>query len=179
MDNEELTIVQILDKMYEHSEEMLKLGEAKNTTLIAFNGAIIVGVIAVFKDIPDGFLKYYAMYGIFMCAISMFTCFASLVAKILHKPHKVSLRPSDNILFFGTIAKLSHGQLVDKLKAKYGVESINEAYEEDKARQIVIIAQIAARKFNLFNTAIAFMFSGLLSPLSYIAYLIFLDHDRN
>ncbi|QPH37900.1 Pycsar system effector family protein [Pedobacter endophyticus] len=178
MDTEELSVIQILNKMYEHSEEMLKLGEAKNTTLIAFNGAIIVGIIAVFKDIPHGFLVYYAMFSIFMCAISMFVCFASLVAKVLHKPYKTSIRQSDNILFFGTIAKLSHGQLIDKLKERYGLENVNVPFEEDKAKQIVVIAQIAARKFNLFNTAIAFMFSGLLTPLSYLVYLIFLDHDR-
>jgi len=113
-----------------------------------------------------------------MCGFSIFISFSSLVAKMKHKPHDVSLTRSDNVLFFGCIALLTDEELVSKIKQLYNLETVNATYERDLAKQLVIISQITARKFKLFNTAIKIMFFGLLTPLSILIYYVFLNNDN-
>jgi hypothetical protein len=73
---------------------------------------------------------------------------------------------------------MTHEELIDKIKTQYQCESSNGNHEKDLARQVIITSQIAARKFKLFNIAIAFTFSGLLTPLSLIIYKAFLDPNK-
>jgi hypothetical protein len=65
---------------------------------------------------------------------------------------------------------MTHDDLIEKLKIQYQCESSNNNHEKDLARQVIITSQIAARKFKLFNVAIAFTICGLLTPLSLIIY---------
>lgn len=173
-----MTTTALLDKLYNHTFEMVKFGETKNTVLIAFNGAIIVGMTKLANDTPNCYVYYYALFVIAMCAISAFICFSALIAKIKHKNHEISLPKNDNLLYFATVAHMTHEELLDKLKSEYNCISENANVEKDLARQAVIVSQIAARKFKLFNVAIGFTFSGLLTPISIIIYKTFLDHDR-
>jgi len=178
MAEQEASISNILEKTYQNTHDLLKFGETKNTTLIAFNGAIIVGLTALLKDVKLPILSYYIIYIIVMCGFSIFISFSSLVAKMKHKPHDVSLTRSDNVLFFGCIALLTDEELVSKIKQLYNLETVNATYERDLAKQLVIISQITARKFKLFNTAIKIMFFGLLTPLSVLIYYVFLNNDN-
>jgi hypothetical protein len=174
----ETSISGVLERTYQNTYDLLKFAETKNTTLIAFNGGIIVGLAALLKDIKTPVLSYYMMYVIAMCVISIFISFSSLIAKMKHKVHDVSLTRSDNILYFGCIALLNDEELVMKIKQLYNLEIVNSTYERDLAKQLVITSQITARKFKLFNFAIRIMFFGLLTPLSIIVYYVFLNHDN-
>lgn len=178
MSQQQTSIVEILEKTYLNTHDLLKFGETKNTTLIAFNGAIIIGLATLLKDVPWLFLSYYLIYVIVMCSFSIFISFSSLIAKVKHKPHDISLTRSDNILFFGCIALLTNEELIDKIKQQYNLEQQNANYEKDLAKQLVITSQITARKFKLFNLAIRIMFFGLLTPLSILIYYVFLNHDN-
>lgn len=157
---------------------MVKFGETKNTVLIAFNGAIIVGMTKLANDTPNCYVYYYALFVIGVSSISTFICFSALIAKIKHKTHEISLPKNDNLLYFATVAHMTYQELLDKIKSEYNCISENPNLENDLARQAVIVSQIAARKFKLFNVAIAFTFSGIATPLSIIIYKTFLDHDR-
>lgn len=173
-----ITTVGLLEKLYNHTFEMVKFGETKNTVLIAFNGAIIVGMTKLANDTPIIYLKYYAIFVIVMCGLSAFISFSALIAKIKHKSYEISLPKNDNTLYFATVAHMTHDELIAKLKSEYNCESGNEGLERDLARQAVIVSQIAARKFKLFNVAISFTFSGIATPLSVLVYKAFLDHDK-
>jgi len=173
-----MTIAALLEKLYNHTFEMIKFGEAKNNVLIAFNGAIIVGMTKLENDTHYTYVSYFAIYVIAMCAISVFISFSALIAKVTHKSQEISLPKSDNTLYFATVAHMTHEELIKKLKSEYNCLSENAGLENDLARQSVISSQIAARKFKLFNVAIAFTFSGILTPLSILVYKIFLDHDK-
>ncbi len=173
-----LKITDILERNYADVNDLLKFGETKNTTLIAFNGAIIVGLVALLKDVSLPILKIYMAYVIGMCAISIFISFSSLAAKLKHKANDVALTRSNNVLFFGTMACLTESELVDKIKQLYSLDSINEAYERDLAKQLVIVSQIVVRKFKFFNFALRFMFFGLLTPVSIFVYYIWFNNDK-
>jgi hypothetical protein len=174
----DLKVTEILEKTYDNVYDLLKFGETKNTTLIAFNGAIIIGLAALLKDIPFLILKIYIGYIIAMCASSIFISFSALNAKMKHKLNEVSLTRSDNVLFFGTIACLTQDELVEKIKRLYNLQSTNAHYEKDLAIQLIITSQIVVRKFKLFNIALRFMFFGLLTPLSIFIYYVFLNNDK-
>ncbi|WEK34519.1 MAG: DUF5706 domain-containing protein [Candidatus Pseudobacter hemicellulosilyticus] len=173
-----MTTIEYLEKQYSHAFDMIKFGETKNATLIAFNGAIVIGMAKVANDTSLLILKYFLCYVAAMCIISIFVGFSSLIAKIKDSPGNISLHKNDNMLFFATLAHMTHEELIEKINNKYGCESINTKHEYDLARQVIITSQIAARKFKLFNIAIAFTFCGLLTPLSLIVYKAFMDHDK-
>ncbi|MCI0922790.1 hypothetical protein [Sphingobacterium rhinopitheci] len=58
--------IDYLEKQYNHAFEMLKFGESKNIALIAFNGAIIVGISKLLTDNIDFYLKLFFIYVILM-----------------------------------------------------------------------------------------------------------------
>ena len=169
--------VEYLQKQYDHAFEMVKFGETKNTTLIAFNGAIIVGFAQLFKD-ANHLITWYLYYAIAMCSVSVFVSFCSLIAKIKHKTNNVPMYQSDNLMFYATLACYEPDPLIAKLEAEYGCISSGTRQENDIARQVIITSQIASRKFKYFNTAIAFTFSGLLSPLVWLIYKLCLNNDK-
>lgn len=173
-----MTTIDYLEKQYTHAFDMVKFGETKNTALIAFNGAIIVGMTKLANDTSNIYLYYFLLYTIGMCGMSIFICFSALIAKIKHSTNNISLERNDNLFFFATLAHMTHEELIEKLKNLYQCESSNQNHEKDLARQVIITSQIAARKFKLFNVAIAFTFSGLLTPLSLIVYKTFLDQNK-
>jgi hypothetical protein len=173
-----MTTIDYLEKQYNHAFDMVKFGEAKNTILIAFNGVIIVGMTKLVQDTSSIYIQCYLFYIISMCAMSIFICFAALIAKIRSSIGNISLHKTNNLLFFATLAHMSEEELLEKLKAQYQCETSNTNHEKDLARQVIIVSQIAARKFKLFNIAIGFTLSGLLTPLSLIVYKAFLDHEK-
>ena len=171
-------LIDFLDKQYDHAYEMVKFGEAKNTTLAAFNGAIIIGIAQILKDVDYCPFKYYLQYAIIMCVISIFISFSALIAKIKHAPNIRRGYPNTNLMYFATLANLDHQGLIAKLTNEYGCLSDNQKYEEDVARQVIITSQIANRKFHYFNIGMSFTFAGLLTPLILIVYKMFLDQDK-
>ena len=174
-----MTTIDYLEKQYNHAFDMVKFGETKNTALIAFNGAIIVGMSKIASDNSNCvFLYWYLIFTISVCAISIFICFSSLVAKIKHTTNNIALHKSNNLLFYASIAQMNHEELIEKLKIQYGCASSNLNHEKDLAMQTIITSQIACRKFSLFNIAIGFTFAGILTPLSLLIYKLFLDHDK-
>lgn len=173
-----MTISTLLDKLYNHAFDMVKFGETKNTALIAFNGAIIVGMTKLANDTSNCMVYYYALFVIVMSATSVFIGFSALIAKIKHKPHEISLPKNDNPLFFATVAHMNDQELIEKITSLYNCTTENANYEKDLARQAIITSQIASRKFKLFNLAIGFTFAGIATPVSILIYKLFLDHDK-
>lgn len=170
--------IDYLEKQYNHAFEMLKFGESKNIALIAFNGAIIVGISKLLTDNIDCYLKVFFIYVIVMSSISIFISFSALIAKIKHTSNNLVLNKSNNLLFYATLAHMTDVELIDKIVNSYSCERSNENHEKDLANQVIITSQIASRKFKLYNIAITFMFMGLLTPLSYFIYKICLDQDK-
>ncbi|MEN9684540.1 MAG: hypothetical protein RLZZ28_326 [Bacteroidota bacterium] len=172
-----MNISSVLDKLYLHAFDMVKFGETKNTALIAFNGAIILGMAKLAADAGSIYVYYYALFAIAMCVVSIFICFSALIAKIKQKPNDFALPHNDNPLFFATVAHMTHEELIAKLTSYYGCVSESAGYETDLAKQAIITSQIASRKYKLFNIAIGFTFSGIATPVSILFYLLLLNRD--
>jgi hypothetical protein len=173
-----INTIDYLQKQYNHSFEMVKFGESKNMSLVAFNGAVIIGFAQLLKGLNHECIRWYLYYAIGMCAISVFICLCSLVAKIKHTTNNVRMYQSDNLMFYATLACYEPDTLIAKLEHEYGCISSGTRQENDIARQVIITSQIANRKFKYFNTAIAFTISGLISPILWFIYKFFLNNDK-
>src|SRR5215510_16044205 len=111
-----MTTIDYLEKQYAHVFDMVKFAETKNAVLIAFNGAIIFGLAKLANDISSIYLYYFLLFTVAMCSISIFISLSALVAKIRHSTNNSSLKGSENLLFFATLAHLTHDQLIKKLR---------------------------------------------------------------
>ena len=55
-----MTTTTLLEKLNNHAFDMVKFGETKNTVLVAFNGAIIVGMTKLANDTQNCYVYYYS-----------------------------------------------------------------------------------------------------------------------
>lgn len=187
-DKEELSITDLLQEIYEQANQMVRFAEAKNFGLIAFNGGILLAFARLFYEayrIPGWTLLSLKSLFLLVCgwiiamsAISLFLALCSLSPQLKDKEKDLKLNRSDNLLFFGAIAHFKPDDYLDALKARYQLESINQQYEKDISRQIVIVSQIAVRKFNYFKVALFFAMGGIVTPFSTLAHKLFLDPDN-
>jgi hypothetical protein len=171
----------ILKDIYTHSAEMQKLADTKNAGLIAFNGAVIIGMTKLANDFWDKhcWLFYLFIYILIMCLISLFLCLAALVAQLRHHEKERMSFSSDNPLFFGKISQMKPGELVDFIKNRYKIKVETGYYECDLARQSIIMAQIALRKFKLFNKAFFWTIAGITTPIGAIVFEIFFNPNND
>jgi hypothetical protein len=170
--------VEYLQKQYDHAFEMIKFGESKNTTLVAFNGAIIIGFAQLLNDTKNECILWYLWYAIGMCAVSVLISLCSFIAKIKHTTNNELMYQSDNLMFYATLACYDSASLILKLENEYGCVSSGTRKEEDIARQVIISSQIANRKFKYFNNAIFFTISGLVSPIVWVIYKLGFNNDK-
>lgn len=170
---------EILKEVYQHCLDMQKMAETKNAGLIAFNGAI---TLAAIKLITDGNMNCYFHYYLFFilgCSlISIFLNLSAISAQLKHKEQEITNHKSQNLLFFGTAANYTPQDYLKQVKTEYDITEDITKYHEDQARQIVINAQIALRKFKLFNSAFKWTIAGIATPLSVLAYLLFFDNNK-
>ncbi|WP_187477752.1 Pycsar system effector family protein [Amniculibacterium sp. G2-70] len=170
---------EILKEVHQHCQDMQKMAETKNAGLIAFNGAITLATIKLFTD---GIQNYYFQYYLFLvlaCSlISIFLNLSAISAQLKHKEQEISNHKSQNLLFFGTVANYTPEEYLKQLKTEYNLNDEITKYNIDQARQVVINAQIALRKFKLFNSAFKWTISGIATPLSVVIYLLFFDNNK-
>ena len=170
---------EILKEVYQHCLDMQKMAETKNAGLIAFNGAI---ALATMKFLTDGNLNCYFQYYLFFvlaCSlISIFLNLSAISAQLKHKEQEISNHKSHNLLFFGTAANYSADEYLKQIKSEYGLTENITKYHQDQAKQVVINAQIALRKFKFFNSAFKWTIAGIATPLSVLVYLLFFDNNK-
>ena len=161
-----------LHYLYGHVNEMLKFAEAKNAGLIALNIVIIIGILqSTITDSSYVLVKFSGIYAVLVNTLSVFFLLIAIYAQLREHSKPPVMDDSENLLYFGTIAKYTPEQLISNLTEKYGFISINQQFDIDLARQVIIISQITKRKFKLFNIAMVFTLASL--PPGIILYWVF------
>jgi hypothetical protein len=173
-----MTTTALLDKLNNHAFDMVKYGETKNAILLAFNAAVVAGMTKLATDCQNCYCCVLAWFVVAMSAIAILISLVALIATIKHTTKEVSIANTANLLFFATVAQMTHDTLLAKLKQQYQCTEENASYEKDLAQRAIITSQIATRKFKLFNWAIGFTFSGLATPLSVVVYKLFLSNNK-
>lgn len=102
----------------------------------------------------------------------------SIVPQIKHKAADLKTYRTDNLLFFGQIASMKPDEYLQEFINRYNLKSEHLIYEQDLARQTVIVSQIALRKMNYFKGACLITLAGIGTPLALVAYLLFSNPNK-
>lgn len=182
-----------MDKQRELMQVQIQFAESKNTVLLAFNGTAIIGAIAAIVALGQNnklleyfFIAIYAVNVSLMCSVAVFYNLASMYAqRHQFKVASKALYHDGNLVFWGAIADQKSGEeYLIKVMKQYWKTDIQESqlndwqYELDGAKQTVILAGIARRKYNYFNESVMWTMSGLLTPLAIVIQKFFFSPDK-
>ncbi|MEW5926958.1 MAG: Pycsar system effector family protein [Gemmatimonadota bacterium] len=160
--------------------EWLKFAEAKLAALVAANGAAVFGALQILTN-SEKFNSVARLY------LQSFLCCSSIaivvgIVAILPKtslPWVRSTKPiqsTDNLLFFGHIAKYNPEEYLDSLYAATGDSERQEwsRTARNYAQQIIINSHIASTKYALFRWSAWFTLAAVLTPIIALPLLIWL-----
>lgn len=167
---------EILDDVYQHCLGMQKLAERKNVGIIAFNVIVSLTAIHLLKGGLNIYLHGYVAFVLICSLISIFLSLSAISAQLKREEKGEPDHKNQNLLFFGTAAKYSPDEYLSQLQSEYGITEPITKFQFDRARQIVVVAQIALRKFRLFNAAFKWTIAGIATPVSVIVYQLFFDN---
>jgi hypothetical protein len=151
-------------KIFDTIDNVLKYAENKNTYILTFIGTQLT-VIKFLNMHFDFWLKSSLLFlalCVFLVICSFFpkseiTAWLYYLANLHRKPAK-----NDNLLYFGDIVKYSVDEYIDRLEQMMGKKIRGNEYFEQLCRQIVINAEIANEKFNIFKASFGLMMFGEL-----------------
>ncbi|MEO6812549.1 MAG: Pycsar system effector family protein [Ginsengibacter sp.] len=168
---------EILSDVYQHCLEMQKLAERKNVGLIVFNVIVSLVAIKLLSEVNlNCYLHYYMLFVLICSLVSIFLSLSAIGAQLSRKEDGAHDHKNQNLLFFGTAAKYSPDEYLKQLQSEYSINEQPTKFQLDRARQIVVVSQIALRKFKLFNLAFKWTIAGITTPLSVIFYWLFFDN---
>lgn len=166
------TLKEILDR-FQHLSDY---AETKLGILIAFNSALIFGLLSIFKDQSVG-AKYVIAAFIILNGISLFFAFSGVFAKRKNTHSSSEKLENKNFYYFKYVAQLNEFTFLEQIKKDYSLTSQNENMEKDLSNQIVVLAKNADRKFKFFNIAIGFTIASLITPLGLLIFHIYNNPD--
>ncbi|MEO6868601.1 MAG: Pycsar system effector family protein [Ginsengibacter sp.] len=167
---------EILNDIYNHCLGMQKLAERKNVGIIGFNIIVSLTTIYLLQRGLQEYLQYYLFFVLACSIISIFLGLSAISAQLKRKETGVPDHQNQNLLFFGTAAKYAPENYLNELHIAYGGNEPISDFQRDRARQIVVVAQIALRKFKLFNAAFLWTIAAIATPLSVVIYLLLFDN---
>lgn len=166
------TLKEILDR-FQHLSDY---AETKLGVLIAFNSALIFGLLSIYKD-QSVSAKYVIIAVVIMNGISLFLAFSGVFAKRKNTHSSSDKLESKNYYYFKYVAQLNESTFLEQIKADYSLTSQNENVEKHLSNQIVVLARNADRKFRFFNIAIGFTIASLITPLGLLIFHIYNNPD--
>ncbi|MEO6136681.1 MAG: Pycsar system effector family protein [Ginsengibacter sp.] len=167
---------EILDDIYQHCLGMQKLAERKNVGIIGFNIIVSLTIIYLLQSDLQDYLQYYLFFALVCSVISIFLGLSAISAQLKRKEIGAPDHANQNLLFFGTAAKYTPEEYLNELYKAYGNNEPVTNFQRDRARQIVVVAQIALRKFKLFNAAFMWTIAAIATPLSVVVYFMLFDN---
>lgn len=184
-----------LEKQRDFLHEQITFSESKNTVLIAFNGAVLVGAFTIFTSEKNVWwyqwlLFPYTILATLSCLVSLFFSLSAMFPKISQNTVIVpSVQTNNSPVYWLAIAQRKNGQeyLLYTVEYLFGVDGYkqdsaeclselqhssseklegNWVYEMALSNQIVDLARLIARKYRLANIALTCMLFGFLTPLA-------------
>jgi hypothetical protein len=166
------TLKEILDR-FQHLSDY---AETKLGVLIAFNSALIFGLLSIYKD-QSFSARYVIIIVAILNGISLFFAFSGVFAKRKNSHSSSHIFENKNFYYFKYVAQLNESTFLEQIKSDYSLTSQNENIEKHLSNQIVVLARNAERKFRLFNIAIWFTIASLITPLGLLIFQICNNSD--
>jgi hypothetical protein len=170
--------------IFANVNDWLKFAEAKNAALIAFDGAVIIGLFSILKDLTSGkgMIGIAISIAIVFLAVSLFIALLSFYpqTRITEVPKNEAIDENDNLYFWEHIKKYTVGEYLKKFREIFDLSKPdaelenghlnNMRLENDLAIQVITNSRITSHKYRYFNYALKFTIVGLL-PLV-IAFIV-------
>jgi hypothetical protein len=181
------TTLDLLWSLYGLLQNAVQYADSKNTTLLAFNGVVVSGIITAFFQSHSlwqikksdyrwrRFVKYaviaYLMNVSVCCMVSAFFNLSAMQAQRTPAMEQHTATQYRRLTFWGTIAQFDLGSVDAYILAVkeqyYGLKSqAPSRAEQDIGEQVIILSQIASRKYMHFNRAMSWTIAGILTPLA-------------
>lgn len=165
-----------LKDLLERYQHLSDYGETKLGILIAFNSALIFGLLAIYKD-QNEYIKYAIVGIVILNTFSLFFSFSGVFAKRKNNHSSSKSVESKNYYYYKYVAQLNESTFRENLLKDYNLESENVQLEQDISNQIVVLAQNANRKFTFFNIAMNFTIASLITPLGLLLFHLYNNKD--
>lgn len=157
-----------LKYIFTNVNDWLKFAEAKNAALVAADGAAGFAALAVLVSSEDKLKIWVSIYlylFVFFVLCSAVVALFSIVPQtriLLAKP-KEEQSETDNLLFYGDIAKYKPSEYLAALSRRYSISQTPSNLETDYAQQIIINSQIALNKYFIFRIAVWFAIAAVVN----------------
>lgn len=148
----------------------LRYAESKHGAFMAFNGAAIFGAVGTLRsltsDSAEPYLAIILYLTMFLLTCAMLTSMCSFLPQFIEHTTASDTRAKDNILFFEHIKMHTVDSYIENLRVNYGVNPA-EITPLDRCLilQIIVNAQLSARKFRLFRWAAYFDLGAIFMVL--------------
>ena len=116
---------------------------------------------------------------LFLKVLSLLAALISFIPQLKLPSLKgaVSRKKTDNLLFYGDIARFEPEKYLASLYQANGVKDHEYSkFEIDFATQIIVNSQISVRKYKFFQAAILLTLSGIVTPI--IAFIVYIIVNR-
>ena len=164
---EQDTMREHLEKAFSNVNEWLKFAEQKNAALIAFNSAVVFGLLSLSLP-PNVVLRGYVYLAVALLAIAVILALASFIprTRIPWVMPRSRNDEDDNLLFFGHAANYTPERYLAALAKALG-ETPEPCGRIEKmyAEQIVMNSKIALYKYSCFTAGIWLTLSAFLTPI--------------
>jgi hypothetical protein len=170
--------------IYEVVTEWLKYTEAKHAGLLVVSAAGPAAILAVLYSSSQPVtpsLRFYLVASLLMFLTAGGISLLSFLPRV-NRSHWLGLtfgwgktNQSDNLHYFGDLAKYDPAELKAAISQNYGFASNDKAEREalDLCGQIVINSRIVRVKLRLFTVALVCILIGILIPILKILIAIF------
>lgn len=160
-----------LEFIFNNINNWLKFAEAKNGSILAFNGAAIFALLSFTKKIPNfitPLLIYILLVTFIVCVLLNLITFIPVLNAFFSKKNKKAMN-SDidkvNLLFYGDIAKLTNKDYLNRFYLTYysNIQNPNSNFEIDLSNQIVNNSIITFTKLKFFKISVIVEFIGIFA----------------
>ncbi len=157
--------------IFNNINDWLKFAEAKNGSILAFNGAAIFALLSFTKKSPSiisPLLIYLLLVTFVVCILLNLITFIPILNAFFSKKNKKK-QPLNfnkmNLLFYGDIAKLSSKDYLNRFYLTYysDTKNNNSNFEKDLSNQIVNNSIITFTKMKFFKISVVVEFIGIFT----------------
>lgn len=163
---------QTLETLLNRYQHLSDYAETKLGILIAFNSALIFGLLSIFNNQSD-IIKWGIIVIVIFNILSLFFSFSGVYAKTKNNHFSSANSEEKNYFYYKYVANLNESTFLVDLKKDYNLVSVNIQLEKDLANQIVVLAKNTNRKFSFFNIALGLTIASLITPVGLLIFHIY------
>lgn len=148
--------------------EFLKFAETKNAALLTFSSAWLLAGMSFLSGPNAQNYGWRFAFSVAMCFFAASAAIAvySFLPKLDLGKHHQDPERKKSLLYFGDVSTFEPAAYRERVNERYRPpedHSATQSYLDDLAVQVVVVSQIAARKFRIFNISACLVGLGLVS----------------